>query len=133
MQNFWWFDCQNSSCFKQNFFGILSAQKWHFKCQIRCYKCQNLFTELTPGLKGKLRATKFEGQNPDFFYRFDPLGLYLLQHTVLVNTDTSSIKLSNGLHVLLFPLGDMDHIHRRTSVREKLKLASSPITCFLRK
>ena len=39
-----------------------------------------------------------------FYSRFDPLGLYLLQHTVLTYADTSSIKLSNGLHVLLFHL-----------------------------
>ena len=27
MPKLWWFKCQNSSCFKQNYFGVLNAQK----------------------------------------------------------------------------------------------------------
>ena len=40
------FKCQNCSCFKQNFFGVLDAKKWHFKW---CIKCQNCFMKLTQG------------------------------------------------------------------------------------
>ena len=47
-----------------------------------------------------------------FFLRFDPLGLYLLQHMFyIVHTDTFSVKLSIDLHVWMFPHGDVDHGH----------------------
>ena len=56
MPKYYQFKCQNSSCFEQKISGKwrLKFQLWCVKCQLKRYKCQNLFMKLTPdgyGLK----------------------------------------------------------------------------------
>ena len=53
-----------------------------------------------------------------FFQMVDPLDLFLLRHTFLVHIASCTIKLSNGLAVLMFPFGDVDHW---TSVKGEVK------------
>ena len=64
------------------------------------------------------------------FYRFDPLGQYLLHHMLcIVHTDTFFSQTFKHIFIfLMFLHGEVDHGHLW---REESKLICSPISCFL--